>query len=109
MENSIKIVLLLSFSLGFSQNNLLQSGPMVGYCEMKEAVIWLQAKENTSVKIEYFAVDNPAKVFTSDNYNSSKENGLDGVSSFFYDSTILKSAMNGILLKTFIEKIHLQV
>jgi len=32
---------------------------------------------------------------------SSKENGLDGVSSFFYDSTILKSAMNDILLKTF--------
>lgn len=32
---------------------------------------------------------------------SSKENGLDGVSSFVYDSTILKSAMNGILLKTF--------
>ena len=32
---------------------------------------------------------------------SSKENGLDGVSSFFYDSTILNSAMNGILLKTF--------
>ena len=39
-----------------------------------------------------------------DNQNiifSSKENGLDGVSSFFYDSTILNSAMNGILLKTF--------
>ena len=32
---------------------------------------------------------------------SSKENSLDGVSSFFYDSTILKSAMNGIILKTF--------
>jgi len=32
---------------------------------------------------------------------SSKENGLDGVSSFFYDSTILKSALNSILLKTF--------
>lgn len=32
---------------------------------------------------------------------SSKENGLDGVSSFVYDSTILKSAMNSILLKTF--------
>ena len=31
---------------------------------------------------------------------SSKENGLDGVSSFFYDSTILKSPINGILLKT---------
>ena len=32
---------------------------------------------------------------------SSKENGLDGVSSFFYDSTILKSALNSILLNTF--------
>jgi hypothetical protein len=32
---------------------------------------------------------------------SSKENGLDGVSSFYYDSTILKSPMNDILLKTF--------
>ena len=31
---------------------------------------------------------------------SSKENGLNGVSSFFYDSTILKSPMNGILLNT---------
>lgn len=76
MKNVIIIVLFLSFSFGFAQNNLLQSGPMVGYCEMKEAVIWLQAKENASVKIEYFALDNPAKVFTSDNYNSSKENGF---------------------------------
>ena len=32
---------------------------------------------------------------------SSKENGLDGVSSFYYDSTILKSPINGILLNTF--------
>ncbi len=76
MKKSFQIVLFLSFSFGFSQNNLLQSGPMVGYCEMKEAVIWLQAKENASVKIEYFALDNPAKVFTSGNYNSSKENGF---------------------------------
>jgi alkaline phosphatase D len=76
MKNVLQIVLFLSFSFGFSQNNLLQSGPMVGYCEMKEAVIWLQAKENASVKIEYFAMDNPAKVFSSDTYNSSKENGF---------------------------------
>ena len=32
---------------------------------------------------------------------SSEENGLDGVSSFFYDSTILQSSLNAILLKTF--------
>jgi alkaline phosphatase D len=76
MKNVIKIGLFLSFCLGFSQNNLLQSGPMLGYCEMKEAVIWLQAKENATVQIEYFAIDNPKKVFTSDNYTSSKEHGF---------------------------------
>jgi alkaline phosphatase D len=73
MKKSIQLFFLLFLCYGFSQNSLLQSGPMVGYCEMKEAVIWLQAKENASVKIEYFAIDNPTKVFTSETYNSSKE------------------------------------
>ena len=76
MKKSIQVFFLLFLSYGFSQNMLLQSGPMVGYCEMKEAAIWLQTKENVSVKIEYFALDNPAKVFSSDNYNSSKEVGF---------------------------------
>jgi alkaline phosphatase D len=76
MKNCIQFLLLLTFYFGFSQNNLLQSGPMVGYCEMKEAIIWLQAKENASIKIKYFAADNPSKIFTSGNYNSSKENGF---------------------------------
>lgn len=76
MKKSIQLFFLLFLSYGFSQNTLLQSGPMVGYCEMKEAVIWLQTKENVTVKIEYFALDNPTKVFSSDNYNSSKEVGF---------------------------------
>jgi alkaline phosphatase D len=88
MKNIYLFCFILFLTYGFSQNNLLQSGPMVGYCEMKEAVIWLQAKENASVKIEYFAIDNPAKVFTSDNYNSSKENG------FTYHITNLHPAKN---------------
>ena len=73
MKKSVQVFFLLFLSYGFSQNTLLQSGPMVGYCEMKEALIWLQTKENVSVKIEYFALDNPTKVFSSDTYNSSKE------------------------------------
>ena len=76
MKNILSFCFLLFLTYGFSQNSLLQSGPMVGYCEMKEAVIWLQVKENASVKIEYFAVDNPTKVFSSDTYNSSKEVGF---------------------------------
>lgn len=73
MKNIILSFFLLFSSLVFSQNILLQSGPMVGYCEMTEAVIWLQTKENVPVKIEYFAVDNPTQIFFSDNYNSSKD------------------------------------
>jgi alkaline phosphatase D len=73
MKNFTRLFFLLFLTSGFSQKTLLQSGPMVGYSEMKEAVIWLQTKENASVKIEYFALDNPGKVFYSDTYNSSKE------------------------------------
>lgn len=69
------VFLCISLSL-WAQNNLLQSGPMVGYCEMKEAVIWLQTRENIPAKIEYFATDNPMTVFVSDTYTSSKEVGF---------------------------------
>jgi alkaline phosphatase D len=69
------VFLCISLSL-WAQNNLLQSGPMVGYCEMKEAVIWLQTTENVPAKIEYFATDNPMTVFVSDTYTSSKEVGF---------------------------------
>ena len=64
------------FSIGFSQNSLISSGPMVGYCEFKEAAIWLQTNKNELVKIDYFALDNPKEVFSSDTYTSSKENGF---------------------------------
>jgi alkaline phosphatase D len=73
MKNLILFIFLfVSFSIS-AQNNLLQAGPMVGYCEMTEAVIWIQTKENVPVKIEYFAIDNPTAVFFSDTYNSSKD------------------------------------
>ena len=66
----------ISFSSVFSQNNILQSGPMVGYCEMTEAVIWLQTTEKASVKVEYFAVDNPKQLFYSDVYRPLVEEGF---------------------------------
>ena len=76
----LSILLFLTFTLiGFSQklksNIALQSGPMVGYCEMTEAMIWLQTTNLATVKIEYFAIDNPAVIFTSDNYSTTKDVG----------------------------------
>jgi alkaline phosphatase D len=73
-----KIILLLSIlfiNLSFAQKSILQSGPMVGYCEIKEAVIWLQTNKNATIKVEYSTTDNPSKVFHSENYTSSKEIG----------------------------------
>lgn len=73
-----KLLLLFAFFLGqmYAQKSLLQAGPMVGYCEMKEAVIWLQTTNNATVKISYFATDNPAKVYTTENQITSKDVGF---------------------------------
>jgi alkaline phosphatase D len=80
MKKISVLLLFIIFSIGFSQKNqpisALQSGPMVGYCEMKEAMIWLQTTKNASVKIEYFTVDNPSEIFVSDTYSTSKEFGF---------------------------------
>jgi len=36
-----------------AQNELLQSGPMLGYCEQMEVMIWAQTKVPALVKVEY--------------------------------------------------------
>ena len=38
---------------GRAQNELLQSGPMLGYCEQMEVMIWAQTKVPAMVKVEY--------------------------------------------------------
>ncbi len=69
----LSLILLLTIN-GFSQKTLLQSGPMVGYCEMTEAVIWTQTTKEASVRVDYYAKDKPAEVFSSKTYKSSENN-----------------------------------
>ncbi len=76
MKKLIFLFFIVSSFVVFSQNNIIQSGPMVGYCEMKEAVIWLQTIKKASVKIEYFAIDNDKQIFNSDVYTTTKEQGF---------------------------------
>ncbi|MFV8368602.1 alkaline phosphatase D family protein [Flavobacterium sp. LB2R40] len=76
MKKTFQLFCILFISYSFAQNGILQSGPMVGYCEMTEAVIWLQTNKKASVKIAYFTIDNPSKIFYSDVYSSSKEAGF---------------------------------
>lgn len=76
MKKTVQLFFILFISYSFAQKSILQSGPMVGYCEMTEAVIWLQTNKKAIVKIVYFAIDNPSKIFYSADYSSSKEFGF---------------------------------
>jgi alkaline phosphatase D len=73
----IFILLFLSFTCSFiGQNSLLQSGPMVGYCEMTEAKIWVQTTTEAKVKVMYNAIENPKEVFVSNEVITNKESGF---------------------------------
>ena len=38
----------------FSQeSSILQSGPMIGYADMQEVMIWVQTNKNAEVYVEY--------------------------------------------------------
>jgi alkaline phosphatase D len=74
MKNIFLSLLISCCFFGFSQKTLLQSGPMVGYCEMTEAVIWAQTTKEASVRVDYYAKDKPSKVFSSKTYKSSENN-----------------------------------
>ena len=76
MKKIFLTLFLFQFTLSFTQNNLLQSGPMVGYCEMKEAMIWIQTTKEALVRIDYFAIDTPNEKFSSDIQKSENSNGF---------------------------------
>lgn len=54
----ILAVLLLYTFTGLAQRELLRSGPMVGYSEMKEVMLWVQTTKEASVQISYWERDN---------------------------------------------------
>ena len=70
----LKILFLLAFTSAFSQQNLLQSGPMLGYVEMTEAKIWVQTKAPAKVKVEYSSPENPSETFISNEVSTVKDN-----------------------------------
>ena len=53
----------LCVTIAIAQKSLLQSGPMVGYSDFREALIWVQTTKPAEVKIGYFA-ENETEKFT---------------------------------------------
>ncbi|MGI9159881.1 MAG: alkaline phosphatase D family protein [Saprospiraceae bacterium] len=56
------LLLLLAGSL-HAQSALLQSGPMVGYVDMKEARLWAQTNAPAAVDFDYWDIENPNQKF----------------------------------------------
>jgi len=69
------VLIFLSFS-SLGQSTLLQSGPMLGYSEMKEVLLWVQTKKEVKVKFRYWIKEKPDKKFETKEETSKKENAL---------------------------------
>lgn len=73
MKQSLLISLLLLLSqVGLAQKSV-QSGPMLGSVEMREAKIWLQTTEKANVEIRYWKKENPDKMW-KEKENAEKKN-----------------------------------
>ncbi|WP_299365655.1 alkaline phosphatase [Winogradskyella sp.] len=72
-KNIVFLVVLFMGFISIAQNDLLQSGPMVGYSDFREVLIWVQTKASAKVKIEYKATDQQKSYFT-ESVVTSKDN-----------------------------------
>ena len=75
-----KYLLLILILIGFNQlsakNPLVQSGPMLGYSDVREVLIWLQTTKSVDVYAKYFNKENPKKVFKTEKIKTNKDNAF---------------------------------
>jgi alkaline phosphatase D len=62
--------LTLLCTCGRAQKELLQSGPMLGYCEQMEVMIWAQTKVPALVKVEY--TDDAGRTLTTNEVKTTR-------------------------------------
>lgn len=59
--NLLTLLCLLAVSQLLGQKSLLQSGPMLGYSDMFETMLWVQTKAEAKVQFNYWVKDKPAE------------------------------------------------
>jgi len=76
MGKKIRLSLIISllFISTYAQD-LINSGPMVGYSTMQEVLLWVQTNEKAKVHFEYYEIDNPKIRFKTDEIQTLKKNG----------------------------------
>jgi alkaline phosphatase D len=73
----IKSLLLINLLIisWFSTISQVKSGPMVGYSDYKEVLVWVQTEKAATVKLVYWDKANPTKKLSTDEYQTIKYNG----------------------------------
>lgn len=71
--NAILGFILICTGTVFAQHPLLQSGPMLGYSEMREVLIWVQTKQPAMVYVEYLPNDGTVPVRRTNSVFTTKE------------------------------------
>ncbi len=68
---TIFLMMLIWFS-AYTQKEMLQSGPMVGYSEMLEVSLWVQTKDEAKVYIAYWPVNNKKEIHLTNTVTTNK-------------------------------------
>ena len=68
--------LLLLIICSFYTNAQIKNGPMVGYSEMKEVMLWIQTEKTAKVKFNYWEQDKPSVKMTTDEVLTTKKDGF---------------------------------
>ena len=56
--------------------DLVQSGPMVGYSTMREVLLWVQTTKASKVHFEYYDKENPEQRFETEKYTTDSKTGF---------------------------------
>jgi alkaline phosphatase D len=63
----------LCLHVSSAQQSKLRSGPMVGYGEMTEVMLWVQTTEPATVQFQYWDIENPKQKLLSPQVRTSEE------------------------------------
>lgn len=76
MKNIIlTIVLVISscYNWAIAQESILKSGPMIGYADMQEVMIWVQTNKSAEVRVEYSISGSRGRKFKTNTVYTKKE------------------------------------
>lgn len=63
--STLRLIVIISLSPFFGILGQLKSGPMLGYSDLKEVMIWVQTESEKEVKIRYWEMGEPGNVKTT--------------------------------------------